>query len=809
MGIKEELINLVDGRKWKEALAVSDAIDLDSCTDPEVLLACGRTYKHSYRLNDAYAALSRAFSMNPDHWETVKEFTEVAIETCRFMEGQRGVDKALELRPESFDTLCLAYELAKNSGDSIEKRIDLLKRIKAVEYDENYAYELAELYWKTGKDDLCKSECRRLINYFRNGESVNKAKELLQAVNEGRKPAAEPEEEPNCPKLGGLREMIASKIGKFNAGSREKKNKESKEKITGQQEKREEEPKAHTVLKKQHQEKRKEEKIELPPEIAAEFDRFVGMESVKKHILSFINEARLDKEREEKLGIESSLARGYNFMLVGNPGTGKTTVARVIARTLFLLGIREKDMLIEVDKSGLVGQYIGHTEEKVRGLIKQAYGGTLFIDEAYTLYKKDDEKDFGKEALNILMKAMEDQRDHFSVILAGYKDKMYEMLEANPGLKSRINFIIEIPDYTDEELLKIADKMAEDMGFVITASGKKAILERINRERVDEKFSNARFIRDLLNEAYRNLANRLQGKKATRDELMKFEAEDFGVSFDKTPDEIINDALAELKSLTGLNEVKAQVESIVNSMRVKQEMLKRGIIQANTGYGTLHMVFKGNPGTGKTTVARIIGKIYRALGILKRGDVFVECSRADLVGQYLGHTAKLTQEVVKSALGGILFIDEAYSLYQGENDTFGKEAIDTLIAEMENMRDRLMVILAGYSDDMDRLLEVNPGLKSRISSVVNFEDYSIDEMVQIFAGMVKKNNMEIEPEALIKARELIREKSMQKDFGNARGVRNILENIIRNQNNRLAAEMAKGRNLRERDFLTITAEDIY
>ena len=549
--------------------------------------------------------------------------------------------------------------------------------------------------------------------------------------------------------------------------------------------------------------------IELPAEIAKEFESFVGMESVKKHILSFVNEANLDKKRREELNLHINNVRGYHFMLLGNPGTGKTTVARVIARILHIIGIRDSDNLIEVDKSNLVGQYIGHTEENVKNLLTQASGGTLFIDEAYTLYKKDDDKDFGGTALNVLMKAMEDQRDSFTIIFAGYKKQMYEMLEANEGLKSRINFTIEIPDYTDEELLKIADKMAEGMGFIITESGKKAISECIKRERVDEKFSNARFIRDLLNQAYRNLANRIVDGTYTKESLMKFEAIDFGVNLSRKPEEEINESLASLKSLIGLKAAKGQVESIVNSMRVRQEMINRGISTENSDLGTMHMLFRGNPGTGKTTVARIIGGIYKSLGILKRGDVFVECTRGELVGKYQGHTAEKTKEVVKKAVGGILFVDEAYSLYQGENDSFGREAIDTLIAEMENKRDRLMVILAGYKDDMDNLLEANSGLKSRINTVIDFEDYSLEELLDIFTNMIKNRGLNYSDNVLPKVKEEINKKYMEKDFGNARGIRNILETIIRNQNNRIAKELAEGKKLCTSDFTTILHQDVF
>lgn len=760
LDIKFELRKLVNEGKWFTALEYINALDLELSKDSEFLLLCGKVFLNNYRLCDAIDILKLAFAIDNANYDIALSLAEVCIKTERKNEALAAFKSLNEIDPNGFDSLRIEYMISDILEKSIADKINILEQMNAIEYDENNSYTLAKMYWADKRYDKCEKECRKLINYFRSGDFVEHTKELLLALNEKKNlTPPKPNEIKECIKE--KENIYMEKVG------------ESTEKL-------------------------------LPSEIEKEFEKFVGMKSVKRHILSFVNEAKLDHERE-KAGILTNVKRGYHFMLVGNPGTGKTEIARVISKILFKIRIRKSENLIEVDKSGLVGKYIGHTEEKVKDIIEKAQGGTLFIDEAYTLFKKDNDKDFGIEALNILMKAMEDKRDSFTVILAGYKKQMFEMLEANEGLKSRINLIIEIPDYSDNELLQIADKMAENMGLIITDEGKKALRDKINRERIDEKFANARFIRDTLIESYRNLANRLANVNHTKEDMLILKAVDFGVNLEIIPEKEIEEALKELKSLTGLNEVKIHAENVINSMRIKQEMIKRGLRPSEHDLGSMHMIFRGSPGTGKTTVARIIGRIYKAMGLLKRGDVFIECSRADFVAGYLGQTAIKTKGMIKKALGGILFIDEAYSLKQDEHDTFGQEAIDILIADMENYRDKLMVILCGYRSEMDTLLKANYGMSSRISQFIDFQDYSLEELTEIFSFMIAKKGLFLGNGALDKAKLLIDKKSKDESFGNARGVRNIVESIIRNQNNRLA----KSNMLSDKDYLIIEEDDIF
>lgn len=537
------------------------------------------------------------------------------------------------------------------------------------------------------------------------------------------------------------------------------------------------------------------------------FDKLIGMESVKSELQSFYNLVKMEKLRAEQLGFTETEKKAYNFVIYGNPGTGKTTVARIIANVLYTLGILPKDTFIEVDRAELVVGYVGQTATKVKEVIEKAKGGVLFIDEAYSLYNKENANDFGIEAINTLLKDMEDNRGEYSVILAGYNKQMNEMLNnVNPGFRSRFTYHINIPDYTDDELIEIAKVIASKSHYSITEDGFDAIRKRVVKERIDDTFGNARFIRKVIDEAVENLANRLAKKgNITRDDMLYLTGEDILPSGKDVKS--IEEYIEELNKLVGLNDAKMAVQQMVDSIIVAKEVEKRGL-NIGTELGSLHMCFMGNPGTGKTTVARLIGKIFAQLGILKRDDIFVEVSRADLVGQYVGHTAVKTQEIVRSALGGILFIDEAYSLIKDADDSFGSEAIDTLIAEMENHRDSLVVILAGYSDEMNTFIARNPGMRSRITRDLMFEDYTPNEMVRIFRHLVSKNGLTIDESLDSVVYNKLAELSMRADFGNARGVRNYYEGVIRNKNSRITSSIKNGVELSDELLMEILEEDL-
>jgi len=544
-------------------------------------------------------------------------------------------------------------------------------------------------------------------------------------------------------------------------------------------------------------------------EVIAEMDKdFVGMQSVKDAIRNLGMTIAANKRRMEA-GVGRPDKLGVHLLITGNPGTGKTTVARTLGKVFKAIKLLSSDKVLEVDKSMLVGQYVGSTPQKVNEIVDRAMGGVLFIDEAYTLSQDSGNSNtFGKEAIETLMKRLEDDRGKFVCIMAGYRDLMEEFVRVNPGIDSRITHRIHIDDYTSDDLFAIFSKMVDKQGFRLDSNAERKI-KRVIDDMVTVKsqdFGNAREIRKLLDKTLVQQSLRIQSlcDNLPQDELISIKEEDIAIDVPIEIDE--QKCLEELEALVGLESVKQEICSLTHYLKL-EKMRSEATGKRFIGMKD-HYLFIGNPGTGKTTVARILGRIFLALGISKNTR-FVETDRSNLVASYVGQTSPLTNRVIDSAMGGILFIDEAYTLSQGYHDTFGQEAIDTLLKRMEDDRGKFVCIAAGYSHEMKKFITSNSGLQSRFNKIIYFEDYTTDQLIEIFIRKIEAESFILAASAKTALMDMVNEVVLRRtaNFGNAREINTLFQKVKENQSNRLYQLIANGTALSQSDMLTLAASD--
>ncbi len=539
-------------------------------------------------------------------------------------------------------------------------------------------------------------------------------------------------------------------------------------------------------------------KTENVEEVLTELDALIGLTSVKKQIREHISYIDFIRLRQEK-GFQESEKVSLHSIFTGNPGTGKTTVVNMLGRIYKAMGLLSKGQVIEVGRAELVAEYIGQTAPKVKKKVAEARGGILFIDEAYALFRKDDEKDFGHEVIEVLIKEMSDGKGDIAIMFAGYPQEMHDFLFSNPGLKSRINYSFHFDDYLPDELMQIMRHYAQKKKLILSAEADLALTDVIVSEyrNRDRTFGNARLAISLVDEAKMNMARRLMNMPNVRDlgdevlstisltDVREMKVHEEKKKLRLSIDEgLLSIALGDLNKLTGLQTVKTDMGELVKLVRYYNDLGKDVLNKFS-----MHTVFTGNPGTGKTTVARIIGQIYKALGMLERGHV-VEVDRSELVAGYVGQTAIKTQEVIDRAMGGVLFIDEAYALTDNTSgNDFGKEAVEVILKEMEDHRGQFAIIAAGYPGPMNKFLLMNPGLKSRFDRVMNFPDYNETELFDIARGMFAAEGLLMDTDAENFFRNAIQSMLKNRDeyFGNAREIRKITATVIRRQNLRLAS----------------------
>jgi S1-C subfamily serine protease/Holliday junction resolvasome RuvABC ATP-dependent DNA helicase subunit len=517
-----------------------------------------------------------------------------------------------------------------------------------------------------------------------------------------------------------------------------------------------------------------------------ELAQMTGLETVKAEIGMLIQRLQIEAARIEK-GLPTTPI-SLHMVFTGPPGTGKTAVARLCGAILRDLGVLEKGHLVETDRAGLVAGYVGQTALKTRQKIADALDGILFIDEAYALVEHSGAgNDFGREAIDILLKEMEDKRDRLVVIVAGYPDPMRRFLTSNPGLPSRFTKTIQFDGYEASDLVAITRLMARHDGLRLSQDADPVLKNFFERARTASDFANARTARTVLERARETQAARIAPlmsspgvdlNELTLADILAATATKTNVAATGVS------ALEELGQMAGLEKVKAEIGTLIARLQVEAARRQQGLPVAPI---SLHMVFTGAPGTGKTAVARLYGAILRDLGVLEKGHL-VETDRAGLVAGYVGQTALKTREKIADALDGILFIDEAYTLADqaGAAADFGREAIDTLLKEMEDKRDRLVVIVAGYPDQMRKFLASNPGLPSRFTKAIEFKSYEAGDLVAITHSMARRDGLHLSPDADPVLKTFFERARTASDFANARTARTVLERAREAQAARIA-----------------------
>ena len=440
----------------------------------------------------------------------------------------------------------------------------------------------------------------------------------------------------------------------------------------------------------------------------------------------------------------------------------------------------------------------------------------LFIDEAYAL---------GPNTTTELVALMEKYRNDVMVILAGYTDAMKDFLHRNEGLTSRFNYLVEFEDYTEEELWEILKYKAKEENMILDESVKEKVMPIFMSSQTNKEMGNGRLVRKMFQMVMTNQASRLSNIDLSSvdfklSDLNKLISDDFDIDYKKltgvNPPKIIGNAdpEVELDSMIGLTNIKNIVKKCVATSymnKVRKESFKDS--DKNFVTSPMHLAFLGNPGTAKTTVARLLQRKKKKKGIIKKENI-LEVGRKDLVAKFVGHTAPLVKAVFEKAKGGVLFIDEAYSLVDDRVGSFGDEAINTIIAEMENYRDDVIVIFAGYTDRMREFIARNEGLRSRLSYVLEFNDYTSNELYEIFEKMISDSQLIATSEAKEYVKSIIDDVSKQKDFGNGRFVRKLIENAKLNMDYRLAVlnknkyTFEELKTLKEEDFKDLETDKV-
>lgn len=529
-------------------------------------------------------------------------------------------------------------------------------------------------------------------------------------------------------------------------------------------------------------------------------DKLIGMTPLKEKISSIahLTQAKALRTLNDLPNTTFSL----HMIFTGPPGTGKTTAARLIGQIMKDLGYLKTGHVVETRPS----------EVKAKGfqdLFEEAQGGVLFIDEAYGLADVDDYDANSQYTITSLLQLMEQHRDELIVIVAGYSNEMRRFVSSNPGLASRFSITIDFPNYSADELIQIFEKLCIDNSYTLLPEARDALKNHLSTFVISDDlkaFGNGRGIRNLFEKTLIQQAQRLMVKKTTDHALIK---EIMAVDIiNKTQqatsitNEELEELLAPLNKMVGLDNIKKDIYDLVHLLRAHTIRQQAGLPIPPL---VLHSLFLGPSGTGKTTIARLLGQILKRLGYLEKGHV-VEVDKQKLTGKWLGWSEKITAEAFYEAMGGILFIDEAYSLTESSSSSnYGNDVLTTILKLMEDYRNKIVVICAGYEIEMKRFLESNSGLESRFPRHVTFKSYTVDELAILFKNLCDENKYTVSEPAIDKLISQLKSLSVENinKLGNARLVRNIFEKTIIAQSRRItmsSIEISQISSIQEEDI---------